>query len=482
MSSGIHAGLTWGVKRSFVSYVAGLDDGEFEATDGATMTPGHIFHFPLASTADFDSATGLGTVQFRGRIRIGGHFGMMELLIRDPRLLITDRGAQLLAPDPDAGGRLTPLAELTISTARLSTQQPLTDLPTELSPEGIVLFNRQYLPGEEMDPVTISLEAPNEASRTTSDPHVRLNLVVTDRVDEAEDIISLSLADPTGASLPAWSPGSHIDVHLPGGLLRQYSLSSRSSDTEHWRITVLKEEGGAVSRALHSSIEAGSSIEVSMPRNNFPLQESRNYIFVAGGIGITPIVPMIEAADASGANWKLVYSGRARERMAFVRELASHDDRSSFVTTTSQPRFDFVDYFAQPQPDTLVYACGPEALLVALEDATASWPSGSLHTERFVAKEFDDSADVGFEVEFVDSGVTATIPVGRSILEVAEEHDIPVISSCSEGTCGTCETRVLAGIPDHRDSILTDSERDANDTMFICVSRSVGGCALRLDL
>lgn len=168
--------------------------------------------------------------------------------------------------------------------------------------------------------------------------------------------------------------------------------------------------------------------------------------------------------------------------MAFVEELARHGERAKVVTTATEPRVDFGAYFAQPQPDTLIYACGPEPLLVELEAATAAWPSGSLHVERFVPREIDDSGDVEFEVEFADSGVTARVPIGRSILSVAEEHDIPVISSCSEGTCGTCESVVLEGLPDHRDSILTDAERAASRTMFICVSRSVGGCKLRLDL
>ncbi|UFS58342.1 PDR/VanB family oxidoreductase [Subtercola endophyticus] len=322
----------------------------------------------------------------------------------------------------------------------------------------------------------VEREAPN-------DPNARLSLVVEGRTVEADRVVSLTLVDPSGASLPRWTPGSHIDLHLGDDLIRQYSLSSSTSDTEKWRVSILKEvDGGGGSHAVHETIAVGSPVTVSLPRNNFVLQPSKNYVFVAGGIGITPIVPMIESAEQSAANWNLVYAGRTRSSMAFVEDLAHHGEKVRFVTGDTDGRLDFAAYFAEVQPDTLVYACGPESLLTALEAATAHWPVDSLHTERFVGKEIDESADVDFEVEFADSGLTLTIPAGRSILDIAEENDLPVISSCGEGTCGTCETVVLAGLPDHRDSILTDSEKAANKSMFICVSRSVGGCPLKLDL
>ncbi|MTD12409.1 2Fe-2S iron-sulfur cluster binding domain-containing protein [Nakamurella sp. YIM 132087] len=316
-------------------------------------------------------------------------------------------------------------------------------------------------------------------ARSTPDPAIVLRLVVQERVQESEGVVSLSFRTPDGTPLPGWSPGSHIDVHVGDDLVRQYSLSSITPDRETWRITVLRE--GAVSGRLHE-IEIGTTVEVSLPRNNFPLVDSPRYLFVAGGIGITPLVPMIEAAERSGAEWSLVYSGRNRSHMAFLDHLAGYGCRASVIATADSPRVDLIEFFRAPRPDTVVYACGPESMLVALEGATAHWPAGTLHTERFVPREFDDSGDVEFEVEFVDSAVTATVPVGRTILEIAEEHDIPVISSCAEGTCGTCETPVLEGTPDHRDSILTDEERVQGNTMFICVSRSVGGCRLRLDI
>ena len=143
---------------------------------------------------------------------------------------------------------------------------------------------------------------------------------------------------------------------------------------------------------------------------------------------------------------------------------------------------DFTSLLKDVRPDTLIYCCGPEPLLNVVEGASAHWPAGSLHVERFVPKKIDASGDVAFEVEFVDSGVTLTIPADKSILEVAQEAGLPALSSCSEGTCGTCETPVISGTPDHRDSILTDDEKASCDSMFICVSRSQGGCPLKLGL
>jgi ferredoxin-NADP reductase len=477
-------GLTWGIKRRFVDYVGGLPDGQFAVSAGASTGGDHVFWFPLESMDDFDPVTRLGVVRFGGRADLNGHFGMMSFAVDSPWLEFSATGTQLTVRDLERGpGYRVPLLELDVRAESEATAVLAREgVPARLSVEGTTAFNGQYLPAEEMDPVSWQLPEAPSTHRTNADPNVRLSLIVAERVEEAKDVISLSLTDPTGAPLPAWSPGSHVDVRLRDGLVRQYSLSSSTSDRERWRVTILKEEGGVASTAIHDALHVGTSVEVSLPRNNFVLEPSHRYVFVAGGIGITPIVPMIEAAKQSGAEWTLVYSGRSRDRMAFVEELAHHGDNARVVATATEPRLEFTTYFAQPQPGTLIYACGPEGLLQAIQDAARKWPTGSVHLERFVPMEFDDSGDVEFEVEFAESGVTATVPVGRSILEVAEELHIPVISSCSEGTCGTCETAVLSGTPDHRDSILSDSERAANRTMFLCVSRSVGGRMLRLDI
>ncbi|GAA3884291.1 hypothetical protein GCM10022381_28100 [Leifsonia kafniensis] len=315
-----------------------------------------------------------------------------------------------------------------------------------------------------------------------TDPQARLELTVAERRDESDGVVSLVLRDPEGRLLPEWTPGAHIDVTV-GDLVRQYSLCSAEGAEDHWRIGVLKEpksRGGSI--AIHEQIIEGSTLTVSLPRNLFVLQPSKKYLFVGGGIGITPILSMIGQADRDGAEWSAIYGGRSRSSMAFLDEFTPWGDKVRLVPEDTDGRVDYAEYLREVREDTLIYCCGPEPLLNALEAATAHWPEGSLHTERFVSKEIDDSANVAFEVEFVDSGITVQIPADKSILDIAEELNLPVISSCGEGTCGTCETPVVSGKVDHRDSILTESERVSCDTMFICVSRSLGGCKLKLEL
>jgi ferredoxin-NADP reductase len=220
-------------------------------------------------------------------------------------------------------------------------------------------------------------------------------------------------------------------------------------------------------------------IDVRGPRNNFELAPSPKYVFlaggiVAGGIGITPLMPMVVAAERAGAEWEFHYGGRSRTSMAFRDALdAAHGPR---VTLHPQDEVGLIDLdriLGTPQPDTLVYCCGPEPLLKAVEECCADWPSGSLHVERFAPKDVGEPVLTGaFEVELATSGLTLTVPPDRSILQVVEEAGIAVLSSCQEGTCGTCETGVLEGAVDHRDSLLTPEEQAANDTMFICVSRA----------
>lgn len=310
-----------------------------------------------------------------------------------------------------------------------------------------------------------------------------LNVKVASRVEASDGVVTLELAADGDGKLPVWEPGAHIDVHLKDGIIRQYSLCSVDPASGQWRIGVLREpksRGG--SQSIHDDVEQGSYLTVGQPRNNFKLVPSKKYIFIAGGIGVTPIVSMIAQAERDGAQWSLVYGGRSLSTMAFVEELASHGEQVRIVPEDTHGRVNFADYLKDVTEDTLIYCCGPEPLLNVVEAASAHWPEGSLHTERFVPKQIDTAGDTEFEVEFVDSGMTLRVPADKSILEVAESAGIPVLSSCGEGTCGTCETTVLEGTPEHRDSILTDSEKACGDTMFICVSRSTGGCPLKLQL
>ncbi|TCN53416.1 ferredoxin-NADP reductase [Rhodococcus sp. SMB37] len=320
------------------------------------------------------------------------------------------------------------------------------------------------------------------ASPTASGPTGRLRVRVSERVTEAADVISLRLVHPSGEQLPTWDPGAHIDIEV-AGVTRQYSLSDAVPAPGSWRIAVLREptsRGG--SRAIHATVHAGTELIASAPRNRFPLLPAQKYIFVAGGIGITPILPMIGEAERRGAEWSLVYGGRKLDSMAFVDEVMSYGDRVTIVPEDTKGRVDFSEHLRQVLDHTLIYACGPAPLLDALAQASNHWPTGSLHVEHFVAQEIDSTDDVEFEVEFAASGVTAMIPPDRSILDVANDLGLPTLSSCEEGVCGTCQTAVWEGDADHRDSVMTDEEKASASSMFICVSRSKAGSRLKLDL
>jgi cytochrome P450/ferredoxin-NADP reductase len=300
---------------------------------------------------------------------------------------------------------------------------------------------------------------------------------------ESDGVVALTLRTVDGAPLPAWTPGAHVDLILGGGVPnRQYSLCGDVEDLGAYRLGILRDaEGGGGSRHVHDRLATGDVVRVRGPRNNFALTPSPRYLFIAGGIGITPILPMIAAADAAGAEWRLVYGGRTRDSMAFLDELAVHGDRVSVCPQDETGLLDLAALLGTPQPDTLIYCCGPEPLLAAVEARSAAWPS-ALHLERFAARPL--SAPVraeAFDIELRRSGLTLTVPPEQSILDVVEAAGVGVLSSCAEGTCGTCETGVLDGEPDHRDSVLTADERAANDCMLICISRSCGA-RLVLDL
>jgi ferredoxin-NADP reductase len=277
----------------------------------------------------------------------------------------------------------------------------------------------------------------------------------------ADGVVALTF---DGSSLPSWTPGAHVDVELRPDLVRQYSLCGSPSE---WRVAVLREpDGRGGSVYVHDSLSVGDRVRVSEPRNTFPLERASRYLFIAGGIGITPILPMIAAVAAQGADWRLRYGGRAWESMAFLPELAAYGDR-----VCARP--DLIDLSEMDGAE--VYCCGPEPLLSAVE---ARCDPARLHVERFAPKPVDGEQ---FEVELARTGRVMTVPADRSILSVLLDEGVQVLSSCQEGTCGTCETDVLAGTPEHHDSLLTEEERAAGETMMICVSRSAGG-RLVLDL
>jgi ferredoxin-NADP reductase len=320
-----------------------------------------------------------------------------------------------------------------------------------------------------------SAPPPNTAMATVFSER-RSDLVVTARDARADGVISVTLADPTGGQLPAWTPGAHIDVLLDDGLVRQYSLCGAPADQHSWRLGVLLDEAGrGGSRRVHETLQVGTTVAVRGPRNHFPLHSSTRYLFVAGGIGIPPILPMIAVAEAAGAEWQLWYGGRSRSSMAFLDELQEYGDHVTVWPDDERGLLPLSDILGTPQDGVLIYCCGPEGLLSAVERGAASWPAGSLHLERFSAKPVDESAGeaAGFEVVCQRSGVTVAVPPDKSIIDALEANGISVLSSCQEGVCGTCETAVLEGIPDHRDSLLSEDERESNEYMMICVSRAL---------
>jgi ferredoxin-NADP reductase len=297
-------------------------------------------------------------------------------------------------------------------------------------------------------------------------------LVVEQREFAADGVLALTLRHPLGEPLPAWEPGAHVDVVLGPGLERQYSLCGAPADLARWRIAVLREpDGRGGSAHVHEQLGQGDKVRVRGPRNHFRLEPAPRYRFIAGGIGITPILPMLAAAQAAGAEWTLLYGGRTRQSMAFTGELERYGDRVTVAPQDESGLLALALVLDDVPDGTLVYCCGPGPLLDAVEERC---PSGVLRVERFQAKEQPVGEDGEFEVELAQSGLTLTVVPGVSVLDTVRAAGVEVLFSCTEGTCGTCETDVLDGVPDHRDSVLTAEEQQGGETMMICVSRCQG--------
>ena len=288
----------------------------------------------------------------------------------------------------------------------------------------------------------------------------------------ADGIALFELGLPSGAQLPRWQPGSHIDVLLPDGDARQYSLCGTPGDAT-WRIGVLREDDGRGGSVWMHDRSVGDTVTIAGPRNHFEFVPERgtSYLFIAGGIGITPIASMVASAAAAGVEYRLEYAGRSRSTMALLDELeAGHPERVSIYAADEDVRLDLDALFADLKPFTTTYCCGPARLIEAVEVASRG---RQLKVERFEPKEFGPPVLAGpFEVELAYSGLTLEVPPERSVLDVIEEAGVLLLSSCREGTCGTCETPVMEGEVDHRDSILTPDEQAANTVMYPCVSRS----------
>ena len=321
-------------------------------------------------------------------------------------------------------------------------------------------------------------------TRTTLREH-ESKLVVASRTSAAEGVLELRLVDDSGEGLPPWTPGAHVDLVLGDDLVRQYSLCGDPMDESSFTVAVLREqESRGGSAFVHDELAEGDRLTVRGPRNHFPLVAAPRYRFVAGGIGITPLLPMIAEAEASGADWSLDYGGRTRASMAYLDRLASYGDRVRVFPTDECGPLDLPAILGDPGPGTLVYVCGPEGLLGAVEAfCSGRWPDGALHLERFAAKQTESptGGERSFELVLAGSGVTLEVPPDRSVFDVIQDSGVSVLGSCHEGICGTCEQAVLEGEVDHRDSVLNESERAANDAMMVCVSRCLSD-RLVLDL
>ncbi|MBB3084669.1 ferredoxin-NADP reductase [Geodermatophilus sabuli] len=304
-----------------------------------------------------------------------------------------------------------------------------------------------------------------------------LDLVLEKKETVALGVIRLTLRRVDGLDLPEWEPGAHVDLVLTDELTRQYSLCGDPDDRSVLQVAVLREPAGRGGSAyVHDVLAAGDTVRARGPRNLFPLDLAKRYVFIAGGIGVTPILPMIAAVDAAGADWQLVYGGRTRASMAFCEQLEqSYPGRVTVYPQDEAGLLDLATILAEPgetAADTAVYCCGPEGLLSAVEQQCARWPRGSLRLERFAPKAGATDPGESFEIELAQTGAVLPVPADRSILEVVEDAGVDILSSCGEGTCGTCEVSVVDGTPDHRDSVLTDDERATSTTMMVCVSRS----------
>jgi vanillate O-demethylase ferredoxin subunit len=315
-----------------------------------------------------------------------------------------------------------------------------------------------------------------------------LKVRVAARTIEAEGVCGFELLPLEGEVLPAFEAGAHIDIHLGGGMVRQYSLCNAPHERHRYQVGVLREpasRGG--SAAMHDEVRAGDIITISVPKNHFPLAPAGRSVLFAGGIGITPILAMAEALCTTGNRFELHYSARSPERAAFRARIVAAPFADSahfhYDSGAAGQQLDLAKVLGTPDAGTHIYVCGPGGYIdhVLGVAATLGWPPAQLHREYFSAAPIDASGDAAFDVKLAGSGQVVTIPAGRTVVAVLAEHGIDIPVSCEQGVCGTCLTRVLDGLPDHRDVYLTDEERAANDQFTPCCSRAKG-TMLVLDL
>ena len=316
----------------------------------------------------------------------------------------------------------------------------------------------------------------------------QLTVKVLRKAQEAQDIASFELARADGGHLPAFSAGSHIDVHLPGGLVRQYSLCNHEGEQHRYRIAVLRDaatRGG--SAGMHDTVHEGDTLQISEPRNHFPLVHAQRTVLLAGGIGVTPLLCMAQRLSAIGSDFTLHYCSRSPARTAFRDEIAA----SSFA---GRVQFHYDDGDAgqklqlgsalgQRDPGTHVYVCGPTGFIdfVVAGAKAAGFAPEQIHLEYFGAAPQDTAGDRAFDVKIASTGQVVTVGAQQSVVQALAAKGIEILTSCEQGVCGTCITRVLDGQCDHRDLYFTDDEKAANDQFTPCCSRAKSA-VLVLDL
>lgn len=316
-------------------------------------------------------------------------------------------------------------------------------------------------------------------------PQDTLHLLVKSVRQSTPEIRLYELVSPDGEDLPAFTAGAHVDLHLANGIVRSYSIASSQDDRSRYLVGIARDRqsrGG--SSFIHDTLAPGDMIEVSLPRNHFALhEEAPSSILIAGGIGVTPIMSMVRRLGDLGREWKLHLATRSRNATPFLNELAAGDPARTFLHFDDENGGRPIDIRAvvdAAAPGSHFYCCGPTPMLEAFKAAVAGIPEEHVHFEHFSGTG-DAATDGGFDVELARSGKVVRVEKGQTILDAVGAVGVAVPFSCQAGVCGSCETRVVAGLPDHRDLILTETERQANKSMMICCSGALSD-RLVLDL
>lgn len=308
----------------------------------------------------------------------------------------------------------------------------------------------------------------------------KLDVLVKRIIQEATDIQTFEFVDPFGRELPRFTPGAHVDVHLPNGLVRQYSICSDAQEQSSYVVAVLRAATGrGGSMSMHDDVHEGDTLSISIPRNHFPLREdAKRHVLIAGGIGITPMLAMARHLARSGADFTLHYCARSASHAAFHQLLCGEpfEAHTRFHYDGGDPSkgLDLRGLLAPVEEGTHVYCCGPTGLVKAVGAASAHWPDDTVHFEFFAAPgDINEQPKDGFEVLIQSTGVIHFVPASKTLLQVLQAEGYEIDSSCEEGICGTCQIEVLDGIPDHRDMVLSSKEKQSNMLIVVCCSRSI---------